>query len=149
MHWVERASFTKIRRLLKIFELERHHEVLLTMKNLHDLSCHLSPYNVLIIPRPLPSEVVEGKHFVTADLLTLIPGSYSQCREVESEVAGWELVISTQPVQPSSGSEDSGPTPQASRQVEEGSHLKCPPLPIKNSSLALQAQKKKKGTLRR
>ena len=36
VHWVERASFAKIHRLLEIFEQERHHEILLTMKNLHD-----------------------------------------------------------------------------------------------------------------
>ena len=81
------------------------------MKNLHDLSLHLSLYNVSIIPRPLPSEIVEGEHFVTADLLRLIPGSSSSAREVESEAAGWELVISTQPAQPSSASEDFGPAP--------------------------------------
>ena len=99
MHWVEIASFEKIQSLLEIFEQERHHEVLLTVKNLHDLSRHLSPYNVLIILHPLPSKIVEGEHFVTVDLLNLILGSSSPAREVEIEAAGWELVISTQPVQ--------------------------------------------------
>ena len=80
----------KIQRLLEIFEQERHHEVLLTMKNLHDLSRHPSPYNVPIIPRPLPSEIVEGEHFVTTDLLSLIPGGSSPAREAESEAAGRE-----------------------------------------------------------
>ena len=110
MHWVERASFEKIRRLLEITKQERHHEVLLTLKNLHDLSRHPYPYTVPIIPRPLPSEIVEGEHFITADLLNLIPGISSPAREAESEAASRELVISTQPVQPSSTSEDSGPT---------------------------------------
>ena len=55
VHWVERASFKKILRLLEISEQERHHEVLLTMKNLYDLSRHPTPYSVPIIPRPLPS----------------------------------------------------------------------------------------------
>ena len=77
MHSVERANFEKIRRLLEIFEQKRHYEVLLTLKNLHDLSCHPSPYSVLIIPYPLPSEIVEGEHFITTDLLNLIPGSSS------------------------------------------------------------------------
>ena len=85
----------KIRKLLEISEQEQNHDVLLTMKNLHDLSRHPSPYSVLIIPRPLPSEIVEGEHFVTADLLNLIPGSSSLAREAESEAAGQELVIST------------------------------------------------------
>ena len=82
------------------------------MKNLHDLSRHPSPYSVPIIPRPLPSEVVEGEHLVTTDLLSLIPGGSSLAREEDSEAAGWELVIGTQPAQPSSASEDSGPAPR-------------------------------------
>ena len=149
MHWVERANFTKIRRLLEISEQKRHHEFLLTLKNLHHLSCHPSPYSVPIIPRPLPSEVVEGEHFVTADLLSLIPGSSSPAVQEESEAAGRELVINTQPTQPSSTSKDSGPTPQASKQVEGGSRLERPPLAIKDSRPTPRASKKKKGTLRR
>ena len=115
--------------MLEISEHERNHEVLLTIKNLHDLSRNPSPYNVPIIPCPLPSEIVEGgAHFVIADLLNLIPGSSSPTREAETEAAGRELVINTQPVQPSSTSEDSGPGPQASRQGERGSHLERLPL---------------------
>ena len=93
--WVERASFEKIRRLLEISEQERHHEVLLILKNLHDLSHYPSPYSVLIIPRPLPSDIVEGENFVTTDLLSLISGDSSPAREAESEAAGRELVINT------------------------------------------------------
>ena len=59
MHWVEKASFEKIRKLSEISEQEWHHEVLLAVKNLRDLSCHPSFYIVPIIPRPLPSKVVE------------------------------------------------------------------------------------------
>ena len=139
MHWVEKASFVKIRRLLEISEQEWHHEVFLTVKNLHDLSRHPFPYSVPIIPHPLPSEVVEGEHFVAADLLSLIPDCSSPAREVESEATGRELVIYTQPVQPSSTSEDSGPAPQASRQVEGSGHLEHPPLAKKDSRLAPRA----------
>ena len=77
MHWVERASFVKICRLLEISKQERHHEVLLTMKNLHDLSRH------------------DLNHFMVADLLSLIPGGSSPAREAESEATGRELVINT------------------------------------------------------
>ena len=118
------------------------------MKNLNDLSGHPSPYNVPIIPLPLPLEIVEGEHFFAADLLSLIPGGSSPSREAESEVAGRELMISTQPAQPSSTSEDSDPAPQASRQVEGGSCLERPRLAIKDSRLAPRASKKKKRTLR-
>ena len=109
VHWVERASFAKIYWLLEIFEQERHHEVLLTVKNLHNLSGHPSFYSVPIIPRPLPSEVVEGEHFVATDLLSLISDGSSLAREAESEAAGRELVINTQPAQPSPASEDFSP----------------------------------------
>ena len=112
MHWVERASFAKISRLLEILVQKRHHEVLLTVKNLHDLSRHPSPYSVPIIPRPLPSEIVEGEHFVTADLLSLILGGSSPAREAKSEAMGRELVISTQFTQPSSTIEDFDPAPK-------------------------------------
>ena len=81
------------------------------MKNFHDLSRHLSPYSIQIILRLPPSEIVEGEHFIIADLLRLIPSGSSPAREAESEAVGWELVIRTQPVQPSSASEDSGPAP--------------------------------------
>ena len=97
VHWVERASFVKISRLLEIFEQERHHEALLTVKKLHDLNRHPSPYNVPIIQRPLPSEIVVGENFVAADFLSLIPDGSSPAREAESEVASQELVINTQP----------------------------------------------------
>ena len=66
------------------------------MKNLHDLSHHPSPYTVPIIPRPLPSKVVEGEHFVAADLLSLIPGGSSPARGAESKATGRELVVDTQ-----------------------------------------------------
>ena len=145
MHWVERASFAKIRRLLEISKQERHHEVLLTVKNLHNLSRHLSPYNVLIIPRPLTSEVVEGEHFVAVDLLSLILGGSSPTREVKSKATGRELVISTQSMQPSFTSEDSDPAPQAPKQVEGDGHSESPPLAIKDSHLAPRASNKKKG----
>ena len=115
MHWVERASFAKIRKLLKISEQKWYHEVLLIVKNLHDLSLHPSLYNVPIISRPLPLEIVVGEHFVVADLLSLIPDGSSQAREAKSEVAGRELVISTQPTQPFFASEDFGSAPQTSR----------------------------------
>ena len=54
-------------------------------------------------------------------------------------------MISTQPAQPSFISEDSGPTPQVSKQVEGGGCLECPSLVIKDSCLAPRASKKKKG----
>ena len=111
VNWVEKASFEKIRKLLEISEPERHHLVLLTLKNLGDLSRNLAPYSVPVILRPLPTEIVEEEHYVNANLLNLLPGSSSLAREPKIEAAGRELVIGTQPGQPSSASEDFGPTP--------------------------------------
>ena len=115
------------------------------MKNLHDLSRHLSSYIAPIIPRSLPSEVVEGEHFVVADLLSLIPGGSSLSQEAGSEAMGRELMINTQSTQPSSTSEDSGPTPQAAKQVKGGGRSKRPPLAIKDSPSWPPSVKEKKG----
>ena len=54
MQWVEKESIEKIRKLLEVFELEHHCEVLLTLKNLADVRQNPAPYNLPIIPRLLP-----------------------------------------------------------------------------------------------
>ena len=92
VNWVEKASLEKIRRLLEISEQERHCEVLLTLKNLTDVRRNPDPYSLLIIPRPLPSEIVDGEHFVTTNLLNLIAGSASPSRDLEDETLSRELV---------------------------------------------------------
>ena len=74
---MEKSSFKKIQRLLEISERERHHEILLTAKNLHELSRTPSPYIIPVIPRPLPAKIVEGEHYVIVDLLNLALGSSS------------------------------------------------------------------------
>ena len=132
--------------MLEISKLEQHQEVLITLKNLDDLSRNLAPYSVPVILRPLPTEIVEGEHYVTADLLNLLPGSASPGRESEIEEASWELVTHTRPGQPSSASEDLGPALQASKRGERGSRLEHPSLARKGSRLAPQVLKRKKGT---
>ena len=62
VNWEEKASFKKIQKLLEIYELERHHEILLSTKNLRELSRSPSPYIIPVIPRSLPLEIVEGEH---------------------------------------------------------------------------------------
>ena len=74
MHLVEKASLEKIRRLLEVFEQERHCEVLLTLKNLADVRRSPTSYSLLIIPRSLPLEIVGEEPFVTTDLLDLLAG---------------------------------------------------------------------------
>ena len=72
-----KAGFKNIQKLLEIYEQEQHHKILLTVKNLRELSCNPSPYVLPVIPSPLPLEIEEGKHYVIADLLNLAPGSLS------------------------------------------------------------------------
>ena len=74
MKWVEKSSFEKIRRLLEIFEQERHFQVLLTRKNISAVRNHPAPYTLPVIPRPLPSNVANGEHFVIADVRHLVSG---------------------------------------------------------------------------
>ena len=132
---------------MEISERKRHHEVLLTFQNLNDLSHNPALYSVPVISRPLPTEIVEGEHYVTADLLNLLLSSSSPSRELETKAVGWELVICALLRQSSYVSEDSGQASQASRQCEEGSHLGRLPLARKGSRPAPRAVKGKKGTL--
>ena len=67
MKRVEKSSIEKIRRLLEISEWECHYQVLLTRENIYAVRPNPAPYTLPVIPRPLPSNVVEGEHFVLAD----------------------------------------------------------------------------------
>ena len=80
MNWVENSSIEKIRRLLEISERERHCRVLLTLENISVVRHNLTPYTLPAIPRPLPSHVVEGDHFVITDLRRLVSDSASSSR---------------------------------------------------------------------
>ena len=92
---------------------------------------------------------MEGEHYITTNLLNLLPGSSSPSREQKTEVVGRELVIFALLGQPSFASEDTGPAPQASWQGEGGNHLKRLPLARKGSCPAPRALKRKKGTPRK
>ena len=131
---MEKASFKKIQRLIEISEREQHHEILLTAKNLRELSCSPSPYIILVILRPLPTEIVEGEHYVITDLLNLAPSSSSPAKNFETEVIGQELMICTQFEQPSLAREDFGLVPQASKKDDKGSCLERLPFVKKGFS---------------
>ena len=75
MNWVEKSSFEKIRWLSEISEQDRHYKVLLTPDNIYALRHNPTPYTFPVIPRPLPSDILEGEHFVIADLRRLISSS--------------------------------------------------------------------------
>ena len=78
VNWIEKASLVNIRKLLEVMEVERNHELLLTMRNLRELATCPFPYIIFVIPRSLPVELIEGEHFVLTDLFKSNPGSSSQ-----------------------------------------------------------------------
>ena len=46
-----------------------------------------APYTLPVIPQPLPSNVVEGEHFVLADVRRLVSGSASFSRDLVVEAS--------------------------------------------------------------
>ena len=72
MNWVEKPTFEKIRRLSEIFEQEHHYKVLLTLNNISIVRRNPAPYTLPVIPRSLPSDIMEGEHFVIVGLRRLI-----------------------------------------------------------------------------
>ena len=89
VNWVEKSSIEKICRLLKISEQERHCWVLLTLENISIVRHNPAPYTLPVIPRPLPSQVVEGEHVVIADLRCLVSCSDSSSRNLVIEASSW------------------------------------------------------------
>ena len=77
VNWVEKARLEHLRRLFEISERERHHKLLLYVKNMHELGASLFPYIVHFLPRPLPSKVIKGKHFILPNLLKSLSGGSS------------------------------------------------------------------------
>ena len=145
VHWVEKASLDKIRRLLEIFEHERHYEVLLTPKNLVDVRRNSASYSLPIIPRPLPSEIVGGEHFITADLLNLIAGSAYSSRVLDAETSSRELVSRTLSRSSAPTGGDSGSAQPAPSRGKRGYCPKSLPLPRKGTSSTPRVLNIKKG----
>ena len=84
---MEKASLEKIHRLLEVSEQERNCEILLTLKNLADVIQSPAPYSLPIIPRSLSLEIVEGEHFVTSDLLSLLAGRAPSTGDPKAEAS--------------------------------------------------------------
>ena len=81
---MEKANLECIKRLLKITKGEHNHELLLYVTNLRELGASL-PYIVPVIPHPLLAELIKGEHFVLADLLKSILGSFSQVGSAQEQ----------------------------------------------------------------
>ena len=131
MNWVEKSSFEKIRRLLKISKKERHYKVLPTLDNISTVRCNPAPYTLPVIPRPLPSDVMEGEHFVIADLQRLVSSSARPSGgpvvEASSRVQGaWSTLGSS-----TSPSEDSSSPQLVPNQRTRSSRPERLPLPEK------------------
>ena len=129
MNWVEKSSIEKIRRLLEISERERHCRVLLTPENIYVVRHNSTPYTLPVIPLPLPSHIVEGEHFVIADLWCLVSGSASSSRnsiiEASSRVQG-AGITSRSSTSSSGGSSSSPPVPGRRARSSRPEHLLPP-----------------------
>ena len=90
VHSVEKERLEKIRWLLEISEQEHH-------------------YTLAIIPRSLPSEIVDGEHFVTTNLLSLIAGSAPPSGDPKAETSSQEQASRALSVPSASTSGDSIP----------------------------------------
>ena len=106
MKWVEKSSFEKIHRLLEISEQERHFQVLLTQHNISAVRNHPAPYTLPVIPRPLPSSVMNKENFMIADVRRLVSGGTSSSRN--PVVAESSRVQGDQSASRSSTSSDEG-----------------------------------------
>ena len=145
VHSVEKASLEKIQRLLEISEQESHYEVLLTLKNLANVRWNPAPYNLPIIPHPLPLDIVDREHFITADLLNLTVGGASSSKDMDAETSSRELVSRTSSRSSTFTSGGSGSTQHAPSWGKRGSHPKSLPLLRKGTRSAPRILKIKKG----
>ena len=102
-----------IRRLLEVSKRELHCKVLLTPENISSVRHNLAPYNFPVIPRPLPTDVVEGEHFIVSDLWHLVSRGPSSSRDpTVKALSGVQGVGSTSGASTSlSGSSGSSPSP--------------------------------------
>ena len=66
--WVEKMSFVRLNNLFEITTAERHHETLLTTRNLLAVVREPQAYVINILPRKLPKKVVPREHYVLKDL---------------------------------------------------------------------------------
>ena len=129
MNWVEKSSFEKIRRLSEISKQEPHYKVLLTLDNISVVRRNPAPYTLPVIPRLLPSDVVEGEHFVIADLRHLVSSSASPsgCPVIEasSRVQGaWSASSSS--TSPSEDSSSAQPVPSRRTKSSRPERLPLP-----------------------
>ena len=130
---VEKSSFEKIRRLLEVSERERHCKVLLIPKNISVVRHNPAPYNLLVIPRPLPSDMVEGEHFVVADLRRLVSHGVSSSRDLAVEASSRVQGVGSASEASTSSSRSSSSSPPALDRGTRRGHPERPPLLVQVS----------------
>ena len=106
-----------------------------------------APYSLPITPRGLPIEIVDGEHFVTFDLLSLLAGHAPSTRDPEAEASHREQVSQASSISSISTRGDSSSTSLGPGQNERDIRPARLPLPIKGtSSTPRVSQIGKKGT---
>ena len=65
---VVEASFDRLNKLFEITAVKRHHQTLLTARNLLAIVREPQAYVTNILPRRFPKQVVPGEHFILKDL---------------------------------------------------------------------------------
>ncbi|RVW89501.1 hypothetical protein CK203_043592 [Vitis vinifera] len=80
VEWVEKASFARLNKLFEITAAKRHHETLLTARNLLAVVQEPQAYVINILPRKLPKKVVSREHYVLKDL-----PSYKEVHKVDAQ----------------------------------------------------------------
>ncbi|RVX00341.1 hypothetical protein CK203_024651 [Vitis vinifera] len=80
VEWVKKASFDRLNKLFEIIAIERHHQTLLSARNLLVVVREPQPYVLNILPRRLPKVVVPREHFVLKDL-----PFYEKAREADAK----------------------------------------------------------------
>ena len=150
MNWVEKSRFEKIRRLSEISEQERHYKVLLTPNNISVVRRNPTPYTLPVIPRPLPSDVVEGERFVITDLRRLVSSSAhpsgGSVVEASSQVQGaWSASGSS--TSPSEDSSSAQPVPSQRTRISRPERLPLPEQVAGSSPRVITI--KRKGAARR
>lgn len=70
VEWVEKASFDRLNKLFVISSSERHHQTLLTSKNLLAVVRESQSYIIPILPCLALKVLVSGEHHVLNDLLS-------------------------------------------------------------------------------
>ena len=150
VNWVEKSSFEKIRRLLKVSEQERHCKVLLTPENIYVVRHNPAPYNLPVIPRPLSPDVVEGENFVVADLWRLVSRGTSSSRDPAVEASSRVQCVGSLPRAFTSSNRSSGSSlPVLDRGTRSG-HPERLRLPVQVAGPAPRVVRiKRKGALER